>query len=100
MTIPTQILTPLLAIVLLLALLAVGRLVRGWLLAGASDVVVGADKDLIALEDRKEQVLTTLRDLEFEHATGKLSDADYQDLKRFFEREALQVMNDLDSIAS
>lgn len=99
MNLPTWLLGPLLAVVLVLAMVAVGRLVAGWLRARQSDAVLDADKDRIALEDRKEQVLTTLRDLEFEHATGKLSDNDYDDLKRFFEREALDVMAQLETMA-
>jgi len=100
MNVPTQLLTPILAVVLLLAVVAVGRLMLGWVRARGSLQVDEEDKDRIALEDRKEQLLTTLRDLEFEHATGKLSDDDYSDLKRFFEHEALQVMNDLEALPS
>ncbi len=98
MNVSTQLLTPLLALVLVLAVAAVGQLVLGWVRAGQSRLVVADDKNRIALEDRKEQLLTTLRDLEFEHATGKLSDTDYRDLTRFFEREALQVLNELDAL--
>ena len=98
MSTATQLLTPLLVIALIAALLAVARLFHGWVMARSSDLVEVEDKDLIALEDRKEQLLTTLRDLEFEHATGKLSDEDYNDLKRFFEREAVGLMSELDGL--
>ena len=100
MNVPTQLLGPILALVLLLALVAIGRLVRGWVQAQNSDTVEAENKDLIALEDRKEQLLTTLRDLEFEHATGKLSDDDYDNLKRFFEAEAVGVIRSLDQVSS
>jgi len=45
-------------------------------------------------ETRRGQALLAIKDLEFDHATGKLSDEDYAALKGRFTRDALQVLRE------
>ncbi len=91
----TIILVPLCAAFLIFAGLAVARLARAWRLreAGGREEI---DPEHLALLDEKQRLLGTLRDLEHEHALGKLSDSDYEGLRRHFEHEALSVMKRLE----
>src|SRR5262249_35772103 len=41
-----------------------------------------------------------LRELEFEHASGHVGDADYADLRARYEAEAAQIFSELDRLAS
>ena len=43
--------------------------------------------------------LVALKDLEFDHATGKLSDADYRDLRARYTRAAVTSLREVDSPA-
>ena len=92
----TAILVPLFAVVVLFAILAVVRLGRGW--RAADGVLETVDPEILALEDEKQRILATLRDLDQEHALGKLSDADHQGLRRHFEHEAMRVIGRLDEL--
>lgn len=47
---------------------------------------------------RKSVLMQSLRDIEFDHETGKLSDEDYERLKRKYEHRAVRVMRDLDDL--
>lgn len=97
MNIVTAVFVPLCALVLLFAALAVGRLLKSWRTSDGLEKVE-LDPEHLALLDEKARILQTLGDLEHEHQLGKLSDADYQGLKRHFEREALKVMDRLETI--
>jgi cytochrome c-type biogenesis protein CcmH len=50
------------------------------------------------LEEDKRAALRALRELEFEHAAGHVSDADYADLRARYEAEAAQVLAELDRL--
>jgi cytochrome c-type biogenesis protein CcmH/NrfG len=50
------------------------------------------------LEEDKRAALRTLRELEFEHAAGHVSDADYADLRARYEAEAALVLAELDRL--
>jgi hypothetical protein len=52
------------------------------------------------LQESKDQLLSTLKELEFDHRLGKLSDTDYQQLRTEVEGKALRVMEQLDEDAS
>lgn len=96
----TAVLVPLFALVVLLAALTVSRLVRAWRVdrvSGGGDYTP-EDPERLALEDEKQRLLATLKDIDHEHALGKLSDVDHQGLKRHFEREAIRVIARLDEL--
>jgi hypothetical protein len=48
----------------------------------------------------EEDAIVALREIEFDRATGKLSDADYADLKTRYTRRALATMRAVDATAS
>jgi tetratricopeptide (TPR) repeat protein len=50
------------------------------------------------LEEDKRAALRALRELEFEHAAGHVSDADYADLRARYEAEAALVLAELDRL--
>jgi cytochrome c-type biogenesis protein CcmH/NrfG len=59
------------------------------------------DEDLRRIEElvaRKATLLKTLRDVEFDYETNKISESDYRELKQRYERQAVEVMRDLDEI--
>jgi tetratricopeptide (TPR) repeat protein len=50
------------------------------------------------LEESKRAALRALRELEFEHASGHVGDADYADLRARYEAEAAQIFSELDRL--
>ncbi len=59
----------------------------------------GEDKTRVAyLEERKDAVYENLRDLNFEHKAGKLSDADYENLRNSLESEAGAILAEIDRL--
>ena len=53
---------------------------------------------LMYLRERKEVVYENLRDLNFEFRAGKLSEADYESLKRNMEEEAAGILAEIASL--
>lgn len=53
-----------------------------------------ADSD--ELIHKKEAAYTAIKDLEFDYRTGKLSEADYNDLKEKYETDALHILKQID----
>lgn len=51
-----------------------------------------AESDLSDLLYRKEAAYTALKDLEFDHAAGKIDDDDYKTMRARFEKEALSIL--------
>ena len=95
MSTSTLLMTPLLAVVMLLVALEVARMVHGWLQSRAGEQSEAEERERIGLEDDKERLLLALRDLEFEHEMGKVSDSDYATMKSRIEQEALEVIGSL-----
>ena len=50
------------------------------------------------LEEDKRAALRTLRELEFEHAAGHVSDTDYADLRARYESETAAILSELDRL--
>jgi rRNA maturation endonuclease Nob1 len=50
------------------------------------------------LDDRKAAIYENLRDLQFEYRLGKLSDADYQQVKHDLQKELAQVLAEVDKV--
>ena len=95
MSIATMIMTPLLALVLLLVALEITRMTSGWFTSRKGERSKGEERVRIGLEDDKERLLLALRDLEFEHEMGKVSDEDYSVMRSRLEQEALVVIGSL-----
>jgi hypothetical protein len=93
----TAVLVPLFAAVVLVAVVALSRFIRTWREA-ETQPAVAEDPEMLALEDEKQRLLATLKDLDHEAALGKLSAADHDGLKRHFERETLKVLDRLEEL--
>ncbi len=52
--------------------------------------------ELDSLLARKDSLYVAIKDLDFEHATGKLSTGDYETLKEAYARDAIEVLKDID----
>ncbi len=97
MSLPTLLLAPALAAVLLVVAWLLARLFREWRVRDPAGSSAKADEEL-ALDLAKERVLLTLKDLEFDHEMGKISEEDYVDLKARYEAEAVAVIEQLDAL--
>jgi hypothetical protein len=54
------------------------------------------DTSLAELEAAREAKYRELRDAELDHSTGKLSDADYEELDRTLRGEAIEILRSID----
>ncbi|MCC7162983.1 MAG: zinc-ribbon domain-containing protein [Anaerolineae bacterium] len=84
--------------VVILGLVAVVILILGYPLVNPQQVpahaIATSDNDLFG---EREIVFETLRDLQFEYATGKLSAQDYEQLKARYELQAAQILREIDA---
>jgi hypothetical protein len=62
------------------------------------DSVASGDDQFEKLSGERDKVFDALRDFEFDHATGKLSDADYQSLRSRYEVKAAAILQQLDAL--
>ena len=56
-----------------------------------------ADKRRLELAEERDRALAALKELEFDHRTGKLSDADYRELVGAYRRRAAAALQALGS---
>ena len=62
----------------------------------AGTATEGGASSLADLEAAREAKYRELRDAELDHRTGKLSDADYEDLDRTLRAEAIEILHGID----
>jgi hypothetical protein len=55
-----------------------------------------ADKRALAFAEERDRALSALKELEFDHRTGKLSDADYRELVGAYRRRAATALQGLE----
>jgi hypothetical protein len=55
-----------------------------------------AGKRALALAEERDRALSALKELEFDHRTGKLSDADYRELVGVYRRRAAAALQGLE----
>jgi hypothetical protein len=55
-----------------------------------------ADQERLRLIEQRDRALAALKELEFDHRTGKIADADYEQLVGPLRREAAEAMRALD----
>jgi hypothetical protein len=93
----SELLLMLSAIVIMVGALAV---FVGRPLLGGSEALEPADPRAVALLSEREAVLATLRDLDADHASGRLGDDDYTVLRAEAMTRGGQVLAALDAIAA
>ena len=52
----------------------------------------------LALNERKEQLYASIKELEFDHSLGKLSDGEYQRQRSSLEDQAVDILRELDHL--
>jgi len=68
----------------------------GYVFVVPGEVTSGAEKGRLAfLRERKDVVYENLRDLNFEHKAGKLSQADFESLRGSLEAEASLILAEI-----
>ena len=72
------------------------RAAFGGVVPVTSRAAVNELPDQAALRDEKNSLLRAIRDLEYEHEVGKISDADFERLNRAYRARAKQVLELLD----
>ena len=55
-----------------------------------------AEQERLALLERRDRALAALKELEFDHRTGKIADADYDELVGPLRREAAETLHALE----
>ncbi|MBA3340203.1 MAG: hypothetical protein H0T48_00030 [Gemmatimonadaceae bacterium] len=75
-----------------LALAALSFVLYPLLVAGPSMVNVKPTAAEPASESPQNSAVEALREIEFDRATGKLSDSDYSEMKESYTRRAIEVM--------
>jgi hypothetical protein len=66
----------------------------------ATDVDLLPETELDRLMDRKSVIYRNIKDLEFEHAMGRLSDADFRRLEADYKNEAAALLAKLDQLGA
>ncbi|HEX4447753.1 MAG TPA: zinc ribbon domain-containing protein [Polyangiaceae bacterium] len=64
------------------------------------ETLAGRTHDVDALAEEKRRVLRALKDIESEHAVGKLDDADYEAIAAQYRQEAKALMREMDDNAA
>lgn len=86
-----------LTILVALLLAALATLYVAWpLLRPSSQVVLDDDSPLAELIHRKDTLLLSIKDLEFDRATGKLSDADFTRLDQRLRQQAIALLRQIE----
>ena len=93
----TWLITPALTLVLMVAVIYLARMLRGWHIGGEQQAV-RVHRDRVALEDEKHRLLVTVQDLQVEYELGKLTEEDYTAMKQRFEREAVAIIEKLGAL--
>ena len=85
----------LVSVVVLIALVA-AVVLRPWLAPGADEG--RADERRSELEAAKEAKYREIRDVQLDHATGKLSDRDYAQTDRELRQQAIEILRRLNEL--
>jgi hypothetical protein len=64
--------------------------------APADDALLEPDDDWLRLIEERDRALAALKELEFDHRTGKIADGDYRDLVTPLRQEAAAALRALD----
>lgn len=67
--------------------------------AAAAERVASVLSEAEDLQSQREMALSALRDLEDDRATGKIGDADYEDLRSRLTARAVDILRRIDALA-
>jgi hypothetical protein len=80
----------------LLAVAAVWFVARPFLSRGGEEPSHEPPPERLALEEERDRALAALKELEFDHRTGKVSDEDYRSMVGELRRQAADALKALD----
>jgi hypothetical protein len=80
----------------LLAVAAVWFVARPFLNRGKEEPMIEPPPERLALEEERDRALAALKELEFDHRTGKVSDEDYRIMVGELRRQAANALKALD----
>jgi hypothetical protein len=66
--------------------------------AAANRLPNGSDPALESLVTQRDATYAAIKDLEFDHTMGKLSDADYKGMRTKYETKAVAILQELDGL--
>jgi hypothetical protein len=81
----------------LLAVAAVWFVARPFLSRSEDRLPVEPSSERLALEEERDRALAALKELEFDHRTGKVSDEDYRGMVGELRRQAADALKALDA---
>jgi hypothetical protein len=81
----------------LLAVGAVAFVARPLLRAGVDELLSEPEQQQLALAEERDRALAALKELEFDHRTGKVSDEDYRLLVNELRKAAADALRALDA---
>ncbi|MFQ5901365.1 MAG: hypothetical protein ACE5IH_07405 [Thermodesulfobacteriota bacterium] len=58
----------------------------------------GGGEDILALEEKKEASLIAIHDIDFEHAAGKISEEDYETLRKNYKSDAIDIIKKIKEV--
>jgi len=82
----------------LLLIVAIAAAVAVPLAYSGADPESAADLGVERLQREKNAALTAIREAQFDHAMGKLSEEDYTALRSFYERRAVTALTELNAL--
>jgi hypothetical protein len=91
------VLTAALVLGALLAVAAVAFVARPLLRPGAEELLPEPEQQGLALAEERDRALAALKELEFDHRTGKVSDDDYRTLVGELRNAAADALRALDA---
>lgn len=57
----------------------------------------GIGADMLKLQERKEAALVAMHDVDFEYAAGKMTEEDFNELRKHYKEEAVTVLREIDA---
>ncbi len=57
----------------------------------------GIGADMLKLQERKEAALIALHDVDFEYAAGKMTEEDFNELRKHYKEDAVTVLREIDA---
>jgi hypothetical protein len=98
MSTATLLIMPILTVVILVTIVPLTHLLASWLASRNSELTVSESQVRLALLNKKERLLLAIQDLEFEYGLGKIEQTEFEKLQRRIQREALQVIQELEEL--
>ncbi len=85
-------------IVILLCVVSAGLAASPFIAGREEWVSSSVNKRLEKMQTQKEIYYQAIKDVDFEHAEGKLTEKDYHELRDYYKEKAIQTVREIDSL--